>query len=144
MDETRKAEIRLRAEAATPPPWHGIENNPIDDYWAAANPEDADFIAYARQDVPDLLTALDAAEQRAKELDLANYDVTQNNRGLWDELTAANRRVAEAEATIDKLYDALIWCSGSGDFAPGGKARKGWLKLAQPLLDNLGEENQKK
>jgi len=87
---------------------------------------------------------LDAAEQRAKELDLANYDVTQNNRGLWDELTAANRRVAEAEATIDKLYDALIWCSGSGDFAPGGKARKGWLKLAQPLLDNLGEENQKK
>ena len=105
MDETRKAEIRLRAEAATPPPWHGIENNPIDDYWAAANPEDADFIAYARQDVPDLLTALDAAEQRAKELDLANYDVTQNNRGLWDELTVAEQRAAEAEVLISQLLD---------------------------------------
>ena len=52
-----------------------------------------------------LLAALDAAEQRVKELDLANYDVTQNNRGLWDELTVAEQRAAEAEVLISQLLD---------------------------------------
>ncbi len=35
----------------------------------------------------------------------------------------------------DKLVEALIWCSGSSDFAPEGKGREGWLKLCQPHID---------
>lgn len=31
--------------------------------------------------------------------------------------------------------DALGWCGGSADFAPGGDARVGWLAIAAPLLD---------
>ena len=34
----------------------------------------------------------------------------------------------------DKLREALQWASGSGDFAPGGKARRGWLRIARPAL----------
>ncbi len=35
---------------------------------------------------------------------------------------------------IDEYREALIWCSGSEDFAEGGKARIGWLKVAEPLI----------
>ena len=35
----------------------------------------------------------------------------------------------------DQLVEALIWCSGSSDFAPEGKGREGWLKLCQPHID---------
>ena len=38
--------------------------------------------------------------------------------------------------THDDLVEALLWCSGSQDFAPGGVAREGWLKL-QPLIDQV-------
>lgn len=48
-----------------------------------------------------------------------------------DELTEAEMQYAYK---IDQLKEALIWCSGSADFGPEGKARKGWLKLCQPLL----------
>lgn len=30
---------------------------------------------------------------------------------------------------LQELRDALIWMSGSADFAPGGKAHEGWLKI---------------
>jgi hypothetical protein len=40
----------------------------------------------------------------------------------------------KAQDERDALAHALQWCSGSDDFAPGGKARKGWVKLCQPLL----------
>ena len=40
----------------------------------------------------------------------------------------------KAEDERDELVGALEWCSGSGDFALEGKARKGWVKLCQPLL----------
>jgi len=36
---------------------------------------------------------------------------------------------------IEKLLDALRWCSGSADFGEGGQAREGWLILVQPLFD---------
>lgn len=35
---------------------------------------------------------------------------------------------------ITELEEALRWCSGSADFAPGGKASAGWDKLCRPLL----------
>ena len=43
----------------------------------------------------------------------------------------------ELVGRIEKLEDALIWCSGSEDFQKGGKARKGWLKICRPLLSSL-------
>lgn len=36
---------------------------------------------------------------------------------------------------IDEYIGALQWCSGSDDFAIGGKARVGWDKITLPLLD---------
>jgi len=42
----------------------------------------------------------------------------------------------ELKIKIDKLIEALQWCSGSDDFQhPDGKARLGWEKLCKPLLD---------
>jgi hypothetical protein len=35
----------------------------------------------------------------------------------------------------ERLAAALVWASGSDDFAPGGKAREGWERVAQPALD---------
>ena len=37
-------------------------------------------------------------------------------------------------AQIRALTSAIQWCSGSEDFAPGGKARQGYEKIVQPLL----------
>ena len=34
---------------------------------------------------------------------------------------------------VHELQDALIWCSGADDFAPGGKARAGWEKIRHLL-----------
>ena len=42
----------------------------------------------------------------------------------------------------EKLRDALFWCSGSQDFAPEGKARKGWEKLCAPLLPGYVAPNE--
>jgi hypothetical protein len=35
---------------------------------------------------------------------------------------------------VERYREALIWCSGSDDFSPGGKAREGWEKMVLPLL----------
>jgi len=45
-----------------------------------------------------------------------------------------NELAAKIEQEIEQLKEALIWCSGSEDFAEGGKAEKGWKKICQPLL----------
>ena len=43
--------------------------------------------------------------------------------------------LAEAFADIlDGYIGALTWASGSADFLPHGKARRGWLKTCRPLL----------
>jgi hypothetical protein len=47
--------------------------------------------------------------------------------------TRANSR--EAADEIERLVEALIWCSASEDFQEGGQAREGWLKLCKPLID---------
>lgn len=44
-------------------------------------------------------------------------------------------KLAKLEKEIEKLKEALIWCSGSDDFQEEGKARKGWLKICKPLLN---------
>ena len=40
----------------------------------------------------------------------------------------------EVVGLINQHKDALIWCSGSADFGPGGQAREGWLKVCEPLI----------
>jgi len=50
-----------------------------------------------------------------------------------------HRDCARLRQHIAELEDALIWCSGSGDFAPEGKARKGFLKIVRPLLSRIQE-----
>lgn len=42
-----------------------------------------------------------------------------------------------ANDALNPYLTALIWCSGSGDFAPLGQARQGWEKLVKPLLDRV-------
>lgn len=39
---------------------------------------------------------------------------------------------------LSRALEALQWCGGSSDFSPGGKARKGWLLLCQPVLEDAG------
>lgn len=49
--------------------------------------------------------------------------------------TEMDVNLAEVFADIlDKYIDALRWCSGSNDFAPKGKARRGWMKIQRELL----------
>ena len=59
-------------------------------------------------------------------------------QGVWDEHVKEchpNRPLpTAAEAHAKALAEALIWASGSDDFAPGGKARQGWERVAQPAL----------
>ena len=44
--------------------------------------------------------------------------------------------LAEVFASIIEDYrQALIWCSGSADFGPGGQAEVGWDKVCKPLID---------
>ena len=46
-----------------------------------------------------------------------------------------NHNIIKAlKGTVCNLVDVLQWCSGSADFGVGGKARRGWLKLARPAL----------
>lgn len=48
----------------------------------------------------------------------------------FNDRTSKNR-----EKEVSEIKEALIWCSGSDDFQEGGKARIGWLKICQPLID---------
>jgi len=51
-------------------------------------------------------------------------------------------KLAALEQRVERLEDALIWCSSSDDFQEGGKAREGWLKLCAPLLAKEAELGQ--
>lgn len=59
---------------------------------------------------------------------------------LWGQPNTSNivmipELAQEIAKLLDQYREALMWCSGSIDFAPEGKARQGWLKIVQPLLD---------
>ena len=67
--------------------------------------------------------------------------------GVWRALDAGTNQDDHAQPApeavdllglIGDLADALVWASGSSDFAPEGKAHKGWLKVANgPLAEAL-------
>ena len=44
---------------------------------------------------------------------------------------------SDVKGLIRKMQEALIWCGGSNDFSPEGKAYKGWLKIVLPVLDSM-------
>lgn len=75
MDAERIAEIRGRCEAATAGPWqhetveyaHLVQNR-TQELLESIDLEDARFTAHARQDVPDLLDALEAATNEVSRL----------------------------------------------------------------------------
>lgn len=93
MSEDNIAEIRQRAEKATKAPWYsfeggvtagklrnGIGEKPIADcckrckkgYWTPAASRDANFIAHARQDIPNLCDALEVATKYID--DILNFE----------------------------------------------------------------------
>lgn len=51
-----------------------------------------------------------------------------------------NKKIDVKNKEIDNLVEALFWCSGSQDFAPGGLARSGWEKICKPLLQKYLDE----
>jgi hypothetical protein len=51
-------------------------------------------------------------------------------------LDARDAARADDEQLLLDAAEVLLWCSGSSDFAPGGIAHKGWLKV-RPVLDRL-------
>ena len=61
------------------------------------------------------------------ELDLAHEKCMAEFAALTSERDALKERVKELE-------EALMWCSGSDDFAPGGKARTGWEMIVGNML----------
>lgn len=63
------------------------------------------------------------------------------SRALWAGIAAdEKKRADDAEAKLEELRQALLWCSGSADFNEGGVARKGWLKVCAPLLEGESHE----
>lgn len=47
----------------------------------------------------------------------------------------AEEKPASDAALLKDAMDALLWCSGSADFAPEGQARVGWERGPQRVLD---------
>ena len=41
----------------------------------------------------------------------------------------------DKDEVIAKLLEALIWCTGHSDFAPGGKFHVGWKRVGRPAID---------
>ena len=76
--------------------------------------------------------ACDAYEDNSHDLTLSIRERTISGDQAAAAVIAADRAGLVAE--IERLREALLWCSGSNDFNEGGVARRGWLKLCAPLL----------
>ena len=67
-------------------------------------------------------------------------DLSENIKEFDRVLARYVKKLLKAkDKKIKELQEALIWCSGSEDFGEGGKARKGWLKICKPLLEEKGK-----
>jgi uncharacterized protein YfaS (alpha-2-macroglobulin family) len=87
----------------------------------------------------DMLRGEKAAADYVIEEIRTNYK--EGYRDLHEELAEASKETQLANEISQVLADrlkqfqeALVWCSGSADFGPGGVAREGWERLCQPLL----------
>ena len=67
--------------------------------------------------------------------DLPVYAAFDEGIGCLQEYISALRaKLDAAEAEKRQAIEALIWCSGSQDFASEGLAREGWPKICQPSI----------
>jgi len=75
-------------------------------------------------------------------LDLSHYEITEPPCSEFELVVLEAIRAQASEDTlrkrVEELDGALVWCSGSSDFAPGGIAEAGWNKVCRPLLQALG------
>ena len=106
-------------------------------------------------DLADRIEELDRACSEWADVSQANYQRAKKAEAKLAKAMEAERKLHEAHikaqaAEIERLREALQWCSGSADFNEGGIAREGWLKLCAPLLtgsttvkDSLTPEDEK-
>lgn len=52
----------------------------------------------------------------------------------WKRAEMLESRVQELEAALAEAVDAVIWMSGSGDFAPDGQAGNAWSSIRDVQL----------
>lgn len=75
---------------------------------------------------------------RVEAADVANFAmmIADVEGGLKpsEVVLALIERVRAAEARQRELVDAVIWMSGSDDFAPNGKAHTGWIRVREGVL----------
>jgi len=108
--------IRARCEAATPGPWSLVDEevrhcihipahrHPIIITMSINEEADTNFIVHAREDVPRLLDALEAANGRVAMLD-STEDL--ENRKIRFRLAAAEVRAEHAELQAERLGSAI-------------------------------------
>ena len=73
-------------------------------------------------------TLVKEKEQLGREVNMARYGQPDFAWSIHEDA------MADLEAKLEELRQALLWCSGSADFNEGGVAREGWLKVCAPLL----------
>lgn len=167
MPDIDRGAIRARCEAATPGPWDSYRPHPryrcyqvervapeghlagdgavvaCEDVNAAEN---ADFIAHARQDVPALLDALEAAEAEVERLreSNANLRLISNANGDWNlkflqELGAGLVAMMQYQASAAQTAEAAIervkaladsWTGERSDIGPVTRAHGAQLRAA--------------
>ena len=54
---------------------------------------------------------------------------------IISELLTARQTIERLAEDGERLAEQLMWCGGSYDFSPEGKAHVGWMKGVRPALD---------
>ena len=99
------------------------------------------FILGLAQEILSLRARLEESEKKLEAAEATRVAADKSIKSHWEaykeesgEHDKTKQRATQAEADVGALLDALRWCSGSPDFNEGGQARKGWIKLCNPLL----------
>jgi len=92
-----------------------------------------------------IMADVEILRKQLDELHAALLDVTIGRKMAQAYRKDIQEQLAEAQADVRTLTEALFWCSGSPDFAPEGVARTGWVKgpevaLARPGVKRLMEK----
>ena len=89
---------------------------------------------YVQSEIEEMISKLEA---KAEELEVERDNATAGFQELYGLLAAKKVENHRLRSDREKMLDALIWCSGSADFAPGGKAHVGWVATCRPLIERL-------
>lgn len=163
-DDEVLAAIRARADAATAGPWSLMsprpdgrnavqrpDYNPFTNEASPAllvydtNPEDAEFIAHAREDVPLLLGRLEALTARVNELE-AERDEWMRQAGTatgWWRNEQDARKEAEATlAKVQRLHKPKHGENDRGKYVICDYDGTAWPCRTQVLLDGNGGDTE--